>query len=213
MQVAGLRQVCTYLLRARAANARGMTRLISISVLLLNSASCVAGVWAAPRPHLSVAGQSSQRARHGSLLRRGVGADGRGGAGAAASPRLQPGKRISFKPNAFFNGKRITMHRCRRSRCGGGGAAVASSRLQPVRTVQPMRLSMCAWCILLGRVEDVTASVGLSCPAAYSKSLNPQVTATSARAKWDAPAEDNGAAVLMYRCGCVVHQRDRLSFI
>lgn len=131
MQVAGLRQVCTYLLRARAANARGMTRLISISVLLLNSASCVAGVWAAPRPHLSVAGQSSQRARHGSLLRRGVGADGRGGAGAAASPRLQPGKRISFKPNAFFNGKRITMHRCRRSRCGGGGAAVASSRLQP----------------------------------------------------------------------------------
>lgn len=27
-----------------------------------------------------------------------------------------------------------------------------------------------------------------------------QVTATSVRAKWDASAEDNGAAILMYRC-------------
>jgi hypothetical protein len=27
-----------------------------------------------------------------------------------------------------------------------------------------------------------------------------QVTATSVRAKWDAPAEDNGAAILVYRC-------------
>ncbi len=131
MQVAGLRQGRTYLLRARAANTRGMTRLISISVLLLNSASCVAGVWAAPRPHLSVAGQSSQRARHESLLRSGVGADGRGGAGAAASPRLQPGERTPLNLNAFFNGKKITMHRLDADGGGGGGAAVASSRLQP----------------------------------------------------------------------------------